>query len=298
MVKRPICEVDRSKNMTFPFCKFHGFGNDYIVIEQEDLPADMSLRTLAKEMCHRHTGVGSDGIALLSKLDGVEADFHCEIINPDGSLAGFSGNGTRCAVAYLHFRKVWTSSDLRLATPSGIKKFNLIDRLGDETYWFNAEIGKPQFGSDQVPVILQAPRPAVVNEQIEIEGRVHSFSAVNVGNPVACIYVETFDFDWRNIGRLMEHYPVFPDGVNVVFVHVLDRGNIEIRIWERGAGETSSSGTCSSGAAVLSSLLLKTGRSVNVHSPGGTTKVVWRDDDEMILTGRADLAFCGEWPVT
>lgn len=282
--------------MTVSFCKFHGFGNDYIVIEQDSLPADISLMEFAEKICHRHTGVGSDGIALLSKLDGAEADFHCEIINPDGSVAGFSGNGTRCAAAYLHFRGLWTEPQLRLRTRSGIKKYDLIERIGDETFWFDAEIGKPKFESDQVPVILPTPRPAVVNEQIEINGRMYGFSAVNVGNPVACIFVDTFDLDWRIIGRSLERHAVFPEGVNVVFVRVIDRENIELRIWERGAGETSSSGTCSSGAAVLSSLLLKTERTVNVHSPGGMTKVDWRDDDEMVLTGRADLAFCGEWP--
>lgn len=282
--------------MTVSFCKFHGFGNDYIVIEQDRLPADMSLMEFAEKICHRHTGVGSDGIAVLSKLDGTEADFHCEIINPDGSVAGFSGNGTRCAAAYLHFRGLWTEPKLRLRTRSGIKNYDLIERIGDATFWFDAEIGKPKFESDQVPVILPTPRPAVVNEQIEINGRVYGFSAVNVGNPVACIFVDTFDLDWRIIGRSMERHAVFPEGVNVVFVRVIDRENIELRIWERGAGETSSSGTCSSGAAVLSSLLLKTERTVSVHSPGGMTKVDWRDDDEMVLTGRADLAFCGEWP--
>ena len=137
--------------MTVSFCKFHGFGNDYIVIEQDRLRSDMSLRTLAKEMCHRHTGVGSDGVAVLSRLDGDEADFHCEIINPDGSIAGFSGNGTRCAVSYLHFRGMWTEPRLRLRTRSGVKNYDLIERIGNATFWFDAEIGKPKFESDQVP---------------------------------------------------------------------------------------------------------------------------------------------------
>ena len=95
----------------------------------------------------------------------------------------------------------------------------------------------------------------------------------------------------------MEIHPKFPERVNVVFVRVIDHSNIELRIWERGAGETSASGTCSSGAAVLSAFMLKTDRTVNVHSPGGITKVIWREDDEIVITGRADLAFTGEWPL-
>lgn len=282
---------------TLPFSKFHGFGNDYIVIESENVPPNVSLSSLAKEICHRHIGAGSDGIAVISPATNDEADFTCEIVNPDGSIAAFSGNGTRCAVAYLHFKGLWTSDDLRLMTLSGIKNYHLTERTGDRTFWFDAEIGKPEFASDAVPLAVGGFRAAVVNEPIELGGRPHTFSAVKVGNPVACIFVDEFDPDWRALGSQLENHEKFPERVNAVFVRVIDRDNIELRIWERGAGETAASGTCSSGAAILSAFLLKTGRSVNVHSPGGITKVVWRKDDEIILTGRADHAYTGEWPV-
>ena len=131
---------------------------------------------------------------------------------------------------------------------------------------------------------------------ITIAEKQYLFSAVNVGNPVACVFVDDFNFDWRFVGRAMETHEVFPDRANIVFVKIINRENIEIRIWERGAGETAASGTCSSGAAVLSSFMLKTDRKVMVHAPGGTTGVLWRDDDEIVITGRADLAYCGEWP--
>ncbi len=297
--------------------KFHGFGNDYIVIERDNIPETTDLSDLAKSMCNRHTGVGGDGIAVLNfptagggvaaaSADGVvggdpalehsEADYFCEIVNPDGSIAGFSGNGTRCAVAYLHYKNIWTVRKLRLETRSGIKTYELIDRIGDGEFWFEAEIGKPIFQSRAVPVITSEPQHAVINEPIIVGGQPHTFAAVNVGNPVACIFVQTFDFDWRRVGRLMEVHEVFPHKANIVFVRIIDRENIEIRIWERATGETSSSGTCSSGAAVLTAFTLKTGRSVNVHAEGGTTKVLWRDDDEIVINGRADLAFSGEWP--
>lgn len=278
------------------FCKFHGFGNDYIVIERTKIPQTADLSELAKAICNRHTGVGGDGIAVLEKLDGVTADYFCEIVNPDGSIAGFSGNGTRCAVAYLHYQKIWSEPKLRLETRSGIKTYQLIERKGDGEFWFEAEIGKPIFASDLIPVGSGTWREAIVNEKIYVDGQIHSFSAVNVGNPVACIFVETFAFDWRTVGRAMEVHQVFPQKSNIVFVKVIDLENIEIRIWERAAGETSSSGTCSSGAAVLSAFLLKTERVVNVKAEGGTTRVVWRDDDEIVINGRADLAFSGIWP--
>ena len=278
------------------FCKFHGFGNDYIVIERTKIPQTADLSELVKAICNRHTGVGGDGIAVLEKLDGVTADYFCEIVNPDGSIAGFSGNGTRCAVAYLHYQKIWSEPKLRLETRSGIKTYQLIERKGDGEFWFEAEIGKPIFASDLIPVGSGTWREAIVNEKIYVDGQIHSFSEVNVGNPVACIFVETFAFDWRTVGRAMEVHQVFPQRSNIVFVKVIDLENIEIRIWERAAGETSSSGTCSSGAAVLSAFLLKTERVVNVKAEGGTTRVVWRDDDEIVINGRADLAFSGIWP--
>ncbi len=277
------------------FCKFHGFGNDYIVIERDAIDNSISIDQLAIEICHRHTGAGADGIAILEKLDGATADYHCEIVNPDGSIAGFSGNGTRCAVAYLYYKNLWSAPDLRLQMRSGVKNYHLIKKHDGE-FWFEAEIGKPRFSSDDVPVLTGTRRDHVINEPIIVDGRHYSFSAINVGNPVACIFVENFDFDWLVIGRAMETHEKFPERANIVFVKVNDSENIELRIWERGAGETSASGTCSSAAAVLSAFMLKTSRKVSVHSPGGTTGILWRNDDEIVITGRADLAYNGEWP--
>jgi diaminopimelate epimerase len=282
--------------MSIPFTKFHGFGNDYIVIERESIPANVELGDLAAAICRRTTGAGADGIAVVERRDGATADYFCEIVNPDGSIAGFSGNGTRCAVAYLHYKGIWTEPRLRLETRSGIKTYDLIERNGKGEFWFEAEIGKPRFASEEVPVLTPTRREAIVNEPIAVDGRHYAFSAVNVGNPVACIFVENFDFDWRTLGRQLESHEKFPEKANIVFVKIVDRENIEIRIWERAAGETSSSGTCSSGAAVLSAFMLKTDRFVNVRAEGGTTEVLWRDDDEIVIKGRADLSYSGEWP--
>ncbi|MBV9216168.1 MAG: diaminopimelate epimerase [Acidobacteria bacterium] len=281
--------------MTIPFCKFHGFGNDYIVIERSSIRGWVTLPHLAIAICERNTGAGADGIAVLERLDGEMADYSCEIVNPDGSFAGFSGNGTRCAVAYLHYKQIWEHETLRLKTRSGIKRYRLIEQRGEHEFWFEAEIGRPTFASSEIPV-AGPPRPHVLNESININGQTVRFSAVNVGNPVACVFVDSFDLDWLAVGKAMESHSVFPERANIVFVHPIDRDSIEVRIWERGAGETSASGTCATGAAILSAFLLKTERHVKVISPGGETDVVWREDDEMILTGRADLAFCGEWP--
>ena len=276
------------------FCKFHGFGNDYIVVEHENVNG-RDLGELARAMCDRHAGAGADGIAVIGNA-AADADFFCEIVNPDGSIAGFSGNGTRCAVAYLYYKGIWTAESLRLETRSGFKNYRLASTESAGHYTFEAEVGKPTFASGEIPFASASNLDEVINQPVAAAGGQYTFSALNVGNPVACIFMNSFDLDWRQIGREIESSPMFPERTNVVFVNVLDRDNVDVRIWERGAGETAASGTCSLAAAVMSAYQNKTGRDVNVHSPGGTTRVVWREDGETVLTGRADLAYCGEWP--
>ncbi|MEO8650586.1 MAG: diaminopimelate epimerase [Acidobacteriota bacterium] len=279
-----------------PFCKFHGFGNDYIVIEERLLGPNTELPDLAMAICHRHTGAGADGIAVLRQTDDSDADYFCEIVNPDGSIAGFSGNGTRCAAAYLYRQNRWLAPHLSFETRSGIKKFNLLGSNDNNSFSFTAEIGRPAFESESIPVRTDSPVESVIDMPIDLGGQVFKISAVNVGNPVACIFVEDLELDWRNYGRELETHQAFPERANIVFVRVLDRSNIELRIWERAAGETAASGTCSSGAAVLSAFTGRTERNVYVHSPGGKTRVAWRDDDVIELTGDAEFVYCGTWP--
>ena len=282
--------------MSINFSKFHGFGNDYIVIERGDIPDSLDQIDLALSMCQRHTGVGSDGIAIVERLEGDdEADFSCEIVNPDGSVAGFSGNGTRCAVSHIYFKELWNQPRLRLKMRTGVKNYRLIEEIKPGHYWFEAEIGKPLFSSAEVPVATGELLDRVIDFPVTSYGKEFVVSCVNVGNPVACVFVDEFEPAWRAYGKALENNEAFPDRANIVFVKTLDRGNIELKIWERGAGETSSSGTCVSASAVLSAVTGRTDRRVSVHTEGGTTEFLWRDDEEMLLTGRADLAFCGTW---
>jgi diaminopimelate epimerase len=280
---------------TIKFCKFHGFGNDYVVIEADELRETGDLGEFTKKFCARTTGVGSDGIAVLEKSGSEDADFACRIINPDGSEAGFSGNGTRCAVAYAYYKNLWSPDNLRLKTKSGVKNYRLTEKIADGRYWFDAEIGKPRFSSSEIPFVSENALDAVIDAPVKIDDQEFRVSCVNVGNPVACVFVDDFYFDWREVGRRLERHEKFPERANIVFVRVLDGENIELKIWERGAGETSASGTCSSGAAILSAFTGKAGRRVSVHTEGGVTEITWRDDDEMLILGRADLVFCGEY---
>src|SRR3954471_22233485 len=131
---------------TLPFSKFHGFGNDYIVFDRSSAKGAATLPELATRMCDRHRGAGSDGLAVLERLDGRVADYSCEIVNPDGSFASFSGNGTRCAVAHLYHKDGWPEEKLRLRTRSGVKNYCLLERRGEE-FLFEAEIGEPKFAT-------------------------------------------------------------------------------------------------------------------------------------------------------
>ena len=260
------------------FCKFHGFGNDYIVIEADALADVADIGDFTQKISHRNTGAGSDGIAVIGKSE--NADYFCRIINPDGSEAGFSGNGTRCAVAYLYYKNYWSDKNLKLETKSGIKNYELLKREGN-TFWFLAELGKPK---------------SITNYELQITNEDLKTITLDVGNPVCAIFVEDFvELDWRKVGAGIETHEHFPERTNVVFVKIIDKQNIKIRIWERGAGETSSSGTCSIAAAVASAFTGKTDREVAVHAEGGTTNTVWREDDEMLITGRADFVYSGEW---
>jgi diaminopimelate epimerase len=279
------------------FIKFHGFGNDYLVFEEQQLAGVRSLDEFARRICDRHYGAGADGITVVARAEEEGADFRVRIFNPDGSEAELSGNGTRCTVAYLYYRSLWSKEELRLQTRSGTKLYRLRERIEDGHYWFESELGRPLFESTAIPMLTDEPREFVRDYPLAVDGTELRVTALSVGNPNCCIFVENFDeLDWRRLGRALETHPQFPDRTNVVFVRVRDRSNIEVRLWERGVGETFSSGTCSCAAAVASCLNELTERRLSVHTPGGIITVEWRErDGEVVMTGRADVVYSGEW---
>jgi diaminopimelate epimerase len=280
----------------FRFFKFHGFGNDYIVIEESALRNVGSLNELVRRVCDRHYGAGADGVVTVRRAEDDTADFVARIFNSDGSEAQISGNGTRCAVAYLYYTDQWSENILRLSTPAGVKQYRLMETISPGHYWFEAELGQPRFDSVSIPMITGDPHERVSNYPLEVDGEIVRVTAVQTGNPHCTIFVDDFDsFDWRRLGSLIETHPAFPQKTNVEFVRVADRQNIDIRIWERGVGETLSSGTCSCGAALASMINDLADRRVKVHTEGGTIEVEWRDDDCIVMSGRADIVYSGEW---
>lgn len=277
------------------FTKFHGFGNDYLVFEAEQLADIGDLGKFAHRICNRHYGAGADGIALVQTASSAAADFIVRIFNPDGSEAGMSGNGTRCAAAYLHYHQLWAAEILRLQTRNGIKRYHLLEQSG-ASFRFRSELGQPKFDSASIPMNTEGPLEEVINYPLVVGDETLDVTALQMGNPNCCVFVNAFhEVDWRRLGPRIENHPAFPERTNVIFIRVRDRANIEERIWERGVGETESSGTCSCAAVVASVINGKTDRAVDVHAPGGIIPVEWRDDGEVVLTGRAEVIYQGEW---
>jgi diaminopimelate epimerase len=284
------------RNFPMNFVKFHGFGNDYIVFEAGQVTGVADLGQFARRVCDRHFGAGADGITVVDRSQITDADFDVRIFNPDGSEAGLSGNGTRCTASYLHYRGLWAEDNLRLSTRTGIKNYRLRETISPGHYWFEAELGQPRLDNASIPMLTAGLRATVINYPVLVEGVAWPVTALQMGNPNCCVFVEDFDtLDWRNLGRALEVHPNFPERTNVIFVRIQDRANLELRIWERGAGETLSSGTCSCAAAVAGVITGRTDRQVSVHTPGGRVEVCWREDNEIVMTGRADVVYSGEW---
>ena len=278
------------------FTKFHGLGNDYLVLEAERLDEISDLGEFARRICDRHYGAGGDGIAIIGKLKGDEADFSCRIFNPDGSEAGLSGNGTRCAVAYLYYKGVWTRNELLLSTRTGLKRYFLRGQPAPGKFIFESELGEPKFDTQSIPMSISPPRDDVIRYPLPVNGVPIMITAMQMGNPNCCIFVDDFDeLNWRQIGKAIEVHPQFPDRTNVVFVKVRGRDLIELRIWERGVGETTASGTCSCAGAVAAMINEKADRDVRVIMEGGEVRIKWRTDGQVVITGTAEVVYSGHW---
>ncbi len=277
------------------FTKLHGYGNDYIVCDGRDLEGVASPGEFAKEICARHTGAGADGIAVIGET--TDADFSLRIFNPDGGEAAMSGNGSRCAAAYLYHRNLWRKDELSFATHGGVKHFQRHTRPDDapETYTFTAEIGRPKFASRDIPMTTDEPLMSVRDYPLPVANTIVPITALQMCNPNTVVFVKDFDeLDWRATGRLIETHTAFPERTNVVFARIRDRHYIEARVWERGVGVTESSGTGASAAAVAAITHGKVARQVKVEMPGGKVSVEWREqDDEVLLTGTAHVVYEG-----
>jgi diaminopimelate epimerase len=283
------------------FTKLQGMGNDFLVVEIEDVASLIAGASgappgeLAIRMCSRNYGAGADGLVFVSRSTGDQADFASRIFNSDGSEAGVSGNGTRCLAAYLYHAGLWNAPEIRIATSAGVKQGRLVSRQGVR-FEFEFDMGKPDLSSRAVPMALDRPLDQVVRYPLHLGGDMLEVTCLSMGNPQCVIFVSDLDgVNLSEIGPLIEHHPVFPDRANIEFVRVVSRDEIEIRIWERGAGHTLSSGTGSCASAVAAALNGFTNRGVTVRTEGGALLVVWREDDTVALTASAEVVYEGQW---
>lgn len=258
--------------MTIPFTKASACGNDFLIIDGRHAPAD--VQQFSKEICDRHRGVGADGVEWLSP--GQDCDAEIRLINADGTEAEISGNGTRCVAAYLVARG--SAEKVAIRTGAGVKHCELISRA-DNRYEFAMDMGQPQVG-EPFPVALSAG---------EVRG-----TPVSMGNPHFVIVVNQFAPDWPARAAEVQHQPNFKEGVNVEFVRIASPNTIEARFYERGVGETQSSGTGSCASAVAAIAAGKVKSPVQVQAVGGTQIIRW-EGNSVFLRGTAQLVCRGEF---
>ncbi len=272
--------------MNIAFTKYHALGNDYIVIDPKHLSAPLTTEQV-RLICHRNFGVGSDGI-LLGPLPSTTAKCALKIYNPDGSIAEKSGNGVRIFSRYLWDTKFVGNDEFALQTDGGIVRSTVYD--GGKMV--RVEMGKVSFASEKIPV-TGAPRE-VLNETISAGGRDFVFCAATIGNPHCVLPLPEISAALAHqYGPLLEVHPNFPRKTNVQFLKVIDRANIQIEIWERGAGYTLASGSSSSASAAVAHKLGLVDNHVTVHCPGGDITIEIRDGFDILMTGSVTRVFEG-----
>jgi len=265
--------------MKIPFCKAHGAKNDFLFTWRRDAPDPQAsdYAAVARAICDRHTGIGADGWMLVDAASGGDADGAIQLYNSDGSTAEMSGNGTRCAAAFL-IHHGHAAPVVRVRTGAGVKTLRLLNRRG-LAFEFEMNMGRPE--------IIEK------SFQLPFHGDALDVTLMWVGNPQCAVPVDGFDLDWRATGAELERHPHFPNRTNVSFVKKVDEHTIDVRFWERGAGETMSSGTGSTGAAAMSVARGWVSSPVRVLTPAGPMDL--RFDGDVYLTGPAEIVAEGEF---
>jgi len=265
-----------------PFAKCHGLGNDFIVVGAEGLPHSLSKFVAA--ILDRHKGIGADGLLVVMPPRNKKHAARVRFFNADGSEAEMSGNGIRCAGAFLAELSPVRQTFL-IETAAGLKSLQKVEE--EKGKWlFRVGMGAPVLEPAKIPFKAgDFPRP-IRGFALRTQRGVVQATVTSLGNPHCSIFVKDFaSLDWESLGREIETNPLFPNRTNVEFVRVLSRNEIEVRFWERGVGHTLSSGTGSCAAALASILDGRTERQVRVQTEAGSLLVAWPENGEIILTG-------------
>lgn len=272
------------------FTKMQGIGNDYVYVncfqETVENPGEVAIK-----VSDRHFGIGSDGLILIkpSKV----ADFEMDMYNLDGSRGAMCGNGIRCVAKYVYDYGLTDKTSITVDTPSGIKYLDLTIENG-KAVQIRVNMGSPILESKQIPVVSE--KEQVIAQPLQVDGKEYQITCVSMGNPHAITFIDDVKgLEIEKIGPKFEFHPAFPDRVNTEFVRVLDEQTVEMRVWERGSGETLACGTGACAVAVACILNGYTKNEVTVKLSGGDLKIFWdREANLVYMTGPAEVVFDGE----
>lgn len=276
------------------FTKMHGLGNDYVYVNCFEEKID-NPPAVARFVSDRHFGIGSDGLIMINPSK--TADFEMEMYNADGSRGEMCGNGIRCVAKYVYDYGLTDKTQISVETLGGIKYLDLTVEDGKVSL-VKVDMGKPELEADLIPIISE--REQVIDEPIEVDGKEYHMTGVSMGNPHAVIYVDDVKgLDLEKIGLKFENHERFPKRINTEFVHCIDRQTVEMRVWERGSGETLACGTGACAVAVSSILNNLTDTQVTVKLLGGDLQIEWdREKDRVFMTGPATVVFDGVIDIT
>ena len=277
--------------MKLLFSKMEGLGNDFIIIEDINDSIETSYNILAKKMCDRHLGIGGDGLIIIKKSE--TADIKFVIFNQNGSQAEMCGNGIRCFAKYLYDKKIISKTKFSVQTLAGkiIPQIYLTSK--GEVANIKVNMGKPILHPNKI--IFNTDKKTAISETIKTYVGDITLTAVSMGNPHAVIFCDNYNNNIvKKIGPVIEKHPLFPNGTNVEFVNIISKDRLNVRVWERGVGETLACGTGACASLVASYLNNKTNAKATVSLPGGDLLIEWNQKDNYIYkTGTASFVFEG-----
>lgn len=273
------------------FIKMHGLGNDFVLINLLTEPW-IDYQMVAKKWCNRRVGIGADGLILITQAEDEKNHLRMTIYNSDGSEADMCGNGLRCFAKYVFEERLVLNSEFRVETKAGVMIPTVI--LHDHKVKdIRVNMGKPNFLPSKIPILLE--NKEVIDQEVRIGDTIFRINAVSMGNPHCVIYVKNLDnFPIERVGPIIERDQIFPARTNVEFVEVINRKQLNMRVWERGAGITLACGTGACAAVVASVKNDLTDSQVTVQLPGGELFIEWAADELVYMTGPAEYVFSGK----
>lgn len=274
------------------FTKMHGIGNDYIYINCFEQKIE-NPNELAIKMSPRRFSVGADGVILICPSD--VADAKMRMFNLDGSEGKMCGNGIRCVGKYIYDNNIVHKSVVTVETLSGIKTLEITDKCG-KAETITVDMGTPELTPSKIPAVAEGN--AIINQPITVADRQYRITAVSMGNPHAVVFCDEIDsLNLEKIGPDFEHHAMFPEQVNTEFIRVINKNTLQMRVWERGSGETLACGTgaCASVVAAVKNGYCKQNEEITVHLAGGDLFITYAADGRVFMRGGAEKVFDGEY---